>query len=59
MRDLSSDQIRLEDDLDREIQRRTQSEIESKRNLQGLSDSLRESQRKTEKEKVCWSSQAG
>ncbi|XP_041131323.1 centrosomal protein of 128 kDa-like [Polyodon spathula] len=45
VRDLSSDQLRIGDDIDREIVRRNRTEIETKRTLEDLSSRLRESQR--------------
>ncbi|KAK6481356.1 centrosomal protein of 128 kDa-like isoform X1 [Huso huso] len=45
LRDLSSDQLRIGDDIDREIVRRNRTEIETKRTLEDLSSRLRESQR--------------
>lgn len=44
-RDLSSGQMRLEDDLSREVSRRNQFDVETKRMLDDLSDKLTESQK--------------
>ncbi|XP_035278334.1 centrosomal protein of 128 kDa-like isoform X2 [Anguilla anguilla] len=45
LRDLRSDQIRLGDDVDREIHRRNRTEVETKRTLERLSESLASPQR--------------
>ncbi|KAJ8274832.1 hypothetical protein COCON_G00094570 [Conger conger] len=45
LRDLRSDQIRLGDDVDREILRRNRTEVETKRTLERLSESLVSPQR--------------
>ncbi|KAJ8270008.1 hypothetical protein GJAV_G00109270 [Gymnothorax javanicus] len=45
LRDLRSDQIRLGDDVDREILRRNRTEVETKRALERLSESLTSPQR--------------
>ncbi|XP_072031800.1 centrosomal protein of 128 kDa-like isoform X2 [Amphiura filiformis] len=44
VRDLSSDNLRLGEELDREIQRRSQTEMESRRSLLQLSENLRRTQ---------------
>ncbi|XP_077179510.1 centrosomal protein of 128 kDa isoform X2 [Paroedura picta] len=46
LRDLSSEQIRLEDDLGREFSRRNRTEAETKRVLEELTERLGDSQRK-------------
>ncbi|XP_022095648.1 centrosomal protein of 128 kDa-like isoform X2 [Acanthaster planci] len=51
VRDLSDNQIRLEQDLDQAIQLRNQDRIDSQKALQELSDSVRQSQRKEEEQK--------
>ncbi|XP_078592057.1 centrosomal protein of 128 kDa-like isoform X8 [Branchiostoma floridae x Branchiostoma japonicum] len=43
VRDLTSDQLRMGEDLEREIDRRTRMEQETQRNLREMSDSLRRS----------------
>ncbi|XP_068110546.1 centrosomal protein of 128 kDa isoform X3 [Hyperolius riggenbachi] len=45
LRDLSSDQLRLNDDLSRELARRNRTEAETKRTLEDLTSRLSESQR--------------
>ncbi|XP_008115997.2 centrosomal protein of 128 kDa isoform X2 [Anolis carolinensis] len=45
LRDLSSEQVRLEDDLSRELSRRNRTDAETKRRLEDLSDRVNESQR--------------
>ncbi|XP_053233847.1 centrosomal protein of 128 kDa isoform X5 [Podarcis raffonei] len=45
LRDLSSEQVRLGDDLNRELSRRNRTDAETKRMLEDLSDKLNESQR--------------
>ncbi|XP_061467868.1 centrosomal protein of 128 kDa isoform X3 [Rhineura floridana] len=45
LRDLGSEQVRLQDDLSRELSRRNRTEVETKRMLVDLSDKLNESQR--------------
>nr|XP_020668291.1 centrosomal protein of 128 kDa isoform X5 [Pogona vitticeps] len=45
LRDLSSEQVRLQDDLNRELSRRNRTDAETKRRLEDLSDRLNESQR--------------
>ncbi|XP_044292336.1 centrosomal protein of 128 kDa isoform X2 [Varanus komodoensis] len=45
LRDLSSEQIRLEDDLSRELSRRNRTDAETKRRLEDLTNRLNESQR--------------
>ncbi|XP_036405977.1 centrosomal protein of 128 kDa-like [Megalops cyprinoides] len=45
LRDLHSDQLRLGDDVDREIHRRNKVDVETKRTLERLSDQLLSSQR--------------
>ncbi|KAG5847016.1 hypothetical protein ANANG_G00121190 [Anguilla anguilla] len=45
LRDLRSDQIRLGDDVNREIHRRNRTEVETKRTLERLSESLASPQR--------------
>ncbi|KAL0967578.1 hypothetical protein UPYG_G00254030 [Umbra pygmaea] len=49
LRDLRSDQLRLGDDLDREILRRNRSEIDTRRALENLSEHLTTSQRQDSK----------
>ncbi|XP_042301783.1 centrosomal protein of 128 kDa isoform X2 [Sceloporus undulatus] len=44
LRDLSSEQVRLEDDLSRELSRRNRTDAETKRRLEDLCDRLNESQ---------------
>uniref|UniRef100_A0ABM5FB41 Centrosomal protein of 128 kDa isoform X9 n=1 Tax=Pogona vitticeps TaxID=103695 RepID=A0ABM5FB41_9SAUR len=45
LRDLSSEQVRLQDDLNRELSRRNRTDAETKRRLEDLSDRLNETQR--------------
>ncbi|XP_030626766.1 centrosomal protein of 128 kDa [Chanos chanos] len=45
LRDLRSDQIRLGDDMDREIHRRNRADIETRKTLESLTSHLRASQR--------------
>nr|XP_060613245.1 centrosomal protein of 128 kDa isoform X1 [Anolis sagrei ordinatus]XP_060613254.1 centrosomal protein of 128 kDa isoform X1 [Anolis sagrei ordinatus] len=45
LRDLSSEQVRLEDDLSRELSRRNRTDAETKRRLEDLCDRVNESQR--------------